>query len=60
MDNGFNQNLTASSLYLHRNTLAYRKQKIISLTGVDLEDIETQYLLHFSMVIERYLQKTKF
>ena len=60
VDNGFNQNLTASSLYLHRNTLAYRKQKIISLTGVDLEDIETQYLLHFSMVIERYLQKTKF
>lgn len=58
-DNGFNQNLTASSLYLHRNTLTYRKQKIISLTDIDFEDIKTQYLLRFSFLVEKYIQKTR-
>ena len=56
---GFNQNQTATELYLHRNTLSYRKQKIISLTGLDLEDRETQFLLQCSFRIANYMEKTR-
>ena len=38
--------LTAQKMYLHRNTLSYRLNKIQELTQVDLEEAETrQYLL---------------
>ena len=56
---GFNQNQTASEMFLHRNTLSYRKQKIISLTNLDLEDRETQFLLQCSFRISQYLEKTR-
>ena len=56
---GFNQNQTASELFLHRNTLSYRKQKIISLTGLDFEDLETQFLLQCSFRIDAYLEATR-
>lgn len=56
---GFNQNQTASELFLHRNTLSYRKQKIISLTGLDFEDMETQFLLQCSFRIDAYLEATR-
>lgn len=57
--NGFNQNLTASELFLHRNSLSYRRQKIISLTGLDLDDHEIQFKLRCSFGIETYLEKTR-
>ncbi len=57
--NGFNQNLTATELYLHRNSLSYRRQKIVSLTGLDLDDSETQFKLNYSFAIETYLEKTR-
>lgn len=57
--NGFNQNLTATELFLHRNSLSYRRQKIVSLTGLDLDDSETQFKLNYSFAIELYLEKTR-
>lgn len=57
--NGFNQNLTATELFLHRNSLSYRRQKIVSLTGLDLDDSETQFKLNYSFAIETYLEKTR-
>lgn len=56
--NGFNSSTTATELFLHRNTLAYRKQKIVSLTGLDLDDFNTQFMLKYSFMIEQYLQKS--
>ena len=57
VNNGFNQAQTAGELFLHRNTLSYRKQKIISLTGIDLEDWKTQFLLYYSFLLEDYNDK---
>lgn len=57
--NGFTQNLTATELFLHRNSLSYRRQKIVSLTGLDLDDSETQFKLNYSFAIETYLEKTR-
>lgn len=49
--NDFNSNATASALFIHRNTLGYRKQKITELTGLNLEDLKTRYQLYFSFSI---------
>jgi len=57
VDNGFNSSTTATELFLHRNTLSYRKQKIVSLTGLDLDDFSTQFMLKYSFMIENYLHK---
>lgn len=55
--NGFNSGETAAELFLHRNTLAYRKQKISELTGLNLDDFDTQFLLRLSFAIEKYMHK---
>lgn len=55
--NGFNSGESAAELFLHRNTLAYRKQKISELTGLDLDDFDTQFLLRLSFAIEKYMRK---
>lgn len=55
--NGFNNNATAQEMFLHRNTLAYRKQKISSLTGVDLDDFDNQFMLKYSLMIEDFIEK---
>lgn len=56
-ENGFNNNATAQEMFLHRNTLAYRKQKIVSLTGLDLDDFDNQFMLRYSFMIERFMDK---
>lgn len=58
-ENGFNQAQTAGELYLHRNTLSYRKQKIISLTGIDFDDWKTQFLIYYSFLLENYNDKAQ-
>lgn len=51
VSNDFNSTATAKALFIHRNTLGYRKQKITELTGLNLEDIRTRYQLYFSFSI---------
>lgn len=43
------RNITATSLYLHRNTLMYRIKKIENLTGYDLSDPES--ILELSLAL---------
>ena len=52
---GMNARETAQTLYIHRNTLAKRLEKINDLITVDLTDRETVFHLLFSLrVIEYY------
>lgn len=51
VSNDFNSAATARALFIHRNTLGYRKQKITELTGLNLEDLRTRYQLYFSFSI---------
>ena len=44
-------------MFLHRNTLSYRKQKIAVMTGIDLDDFNTQFMLKYSYMIEEYIGK---
>lgn len=53
----FNGNMlrTAESLYIHRNTLAYRLERIEALTGRRLSDMETiRDLLNALMILDIY------
>lgn len=48
---------TASALFIHRNSLSYRLEKIIELTHVDLKNTEECFQLNCSYRIEKHLQK---
>lgn len=40
LENGMNISLTARKLYMHRNTLIYRLNKVRTLTGLDLKNFD--------------------
>ena len=45
---------TAAALYIHRNSLAYRMEKITEFTGLDLSNSRTRFILYMSYEIDRY------
>lgn len=53
---GFNQNIASEQLFLHRNTMNYRRQKIEDLTGLNFENPDTRFLLQYSFLIDHYLE----
>jgi DNA-binding PucR family transcriptional regulator len=54
LDNGCNIKLTSESLYIHRNSLAYRLDRIKEICHIDLEDVNTVFLLRLSFLIDSY------
>ncbi|GLC81699.1 PucR family transcriptional regulator [Lacrimispora brassicae] len=54
IDKGCNIKLTSESLYIHRNSLVYRLNRITEICRVDLSDINTLFLLRLSFLIDRY------
>lgn len=46
---------TAAKLYVHRNSLSYRINKIEELTGINFSDAATIFNLNLSFCIEQYL-----
>ena len=54
LDTNCNQKLTSEILYAHRNTVNYRRQQIIDLTGIDFQDSETIFQLNYSFKIFRF------
>lgn len=56
---GFNQNKTAELLFLHRNTMNYRRQKIMELFEIDLEDPHIKFLLNYSFHIDLFQEKIR-
>ncbi len=49
MKNNLSISSTARSLYVHRNTLIYRLDKIVQLTGLDIRQFEDAQKLCFAM-----------
>ena len=56
---GMNARETAKSLYIHRNTLSKRLEKIHDLITVDLSDRETVFHLLFSLRVIEYYGATR-
>ncbi|MHB1293641.1 MAG: helix-turn-helix domain-containing protein [Anaerolineae bacterium] len=48
-----NATQTARSLYVHRNTLNYRMQRIVEITGLDLNDAEARLALQLALQVHR-------
>ncbi|MEE3419750.1 MAG: helix-turn-helix domain-containing protein [Lachnospiraceae bacterium] len=57
-ENNLNISETARHLYVHRNTLVYRFEKLKALTGVDLRNFDEAMELKVAMMVADYL-KTK-
>ena len=51
----YNAKQTAEALFLHRNTLKYRLDKIQELTDLDFESFETKFTLGLSLKINQLL-----
>ncbi len=54
-DNDLNVSKTAESLYVHRNTLVYRLEKIRKLTGLDLREFDHAVTLKVALMVRKYL-----
>ena len=56
-ENNLNVSETARQLYVHRNTLVYRLDKIQKMTGLDLRMFDDALIFKFSMMVKKYLDK---
>lgn len=54
LDNGCSVKFTSERLHLHRNSLVYRLNRITEICKIDLEDINTIFLLRLSFLIDSY------
>ncbi len=51
----YNLKKTSELLFIHRNSLSYRMEKIITLTNISLEDSNTLFWLELSFKIEKMI-----
>lgn len=56
-ENNLNVSETSRQLYIHRNTLVYRLDKIQKLTGLDIRKFDDATIFKVSMLVKRYLDK---
>ena len=54
-ENNLNVSETSRKLYVHRNTLVYRLEKIKKLTGLDLREFDHAIVFKVAMMVNRYL-----
>ncbi len=55
-ENSLNVSETARQLYIHRNTLVYRLDKVNKATGLDLRVFEDAITFQIAMMVVRYMQ----
>lgn len=56
-ENDLNISETSRQLYVHRNTLVYRLDKIYKLTGLDLRKLDDAIIFKVSTLVKKYLDK---
>ena len=54
-DNNLNVSETSRKLFVHRNTLVYRLDKIKKLTGLDLREFEDAIVFKIALMVQKYL-----
>ena len=54
-ENNLNVSETARKLFIHRNTLVYRLDKIRKLTGLDLREFDHAIVFKIAMMVKKYL-----
>ena len=61
-ENNLNVSETSRKLFVHRNTLVYRLEKIRKLTGLDLREFEHAITFKVALMVKKYMdtKSTKF
>ncbi|MCL1834567.1 MAG: helix-turn-helix domain-containing protein [Oscillospiraceae bacterium] len=61
-ENSLNVSETSRKLFVHRNTLVYRLEKIKKITGLDLREFDHAIIFKVALMVKKYLvsQETKF
>ena len=54
-DNSLNVSETSRKLFVHRNTLVYRLEKIKKLTGLDLREFDHAIVFKIALMVKKYL-----
>ncbi len=54
-DNNLNVSETARKLFVHRNTLVYRLEKIKKITGLDLREFDHAITFKVALMVKKYL-----
>jgi carbohydrate diacid regulator len=55
-ENDLNVSETSRQLYIHRNTLVYRLDKLQKMTGLDLRDFDDAIIFKVTMMVSKYMQ----
>ncbi len=58
-ENNLNVSETSRQLYVHRNTLVYRLDKIQKITGLDLRNFDDAITFKVSMLVKKYLDRSE-
>jgi carbohydrate diacid regulator len=58
-ENSLNISETSRQLYVHRNTLVYRLDKIQKITGLDLRKFDDAITFKVALLVKRYLDKAE-
>ena len=54
-ENNLNVSETSRKLFVHRNTLVYRLEKIKKLTGLDLREFDDAFVFKVALMVRKYL-----
>jgi len=54
-ENNLNVSETSRKLFVHRNTLVYRLEKIKKITGLDLRQFEDAIVFKVALMVKKYL-----
>lgn len=54
-ENNLNISEAARQLFIHRNTLVYRLDKIHKVTGLDIREFEDAMMFRFVMMVKKYI-----
>ena len=58
-DNSLNVSETSRQLFIHRNTLIYRIEKLQKATGLDVRVFDDALTLKIALMVVNYLKYTK-
>jgi carbohydrate diacid regulator len=54
-ENNLNVSETSRKLFVHRNTLVYRLEKIKRITGLDLRELDHAIVFKVALMVKKYL-----